>query len=80
MTFSEWTFHNETAKTDDTKDSLSNTTTFLPPEKEQNDQWTYTVLAIFSILALALFAVTACRNYREHTRRNSYEEIANIVV
>ena len=82
-TYSEWTFHNETAAEDDAaKHSLSmaNETNFLPPEKEQTDSWTFAVLAIFTILAVVLLSVTAYKNFPHRSRRNSYEEIANMVV
>jgi len=78
---SEWSFHNESALKDAKYNlSLANTTTFLPPEKEQPESWTFAVLIIFSGLAAILISVTAYKTCSRRSKRHSYEEIENLVV
>jgi hypothetical protein len=55
----------------------SSNTVHLPPEKEQPESWSYSVLGIFLGLAAILCAAGSIRNWRQRRdKRNQYEEIS----
>lgn len=83
---SEWDErHNETSATD----MLYNVTTsknatsyaLLPSEAAQTESWAVAILAIFSGLAVVLFAATALKRCSQRrSQRQGYREIENLVV
>jgi hypothetical protein len=76
-TISEWTFNTS----DDTYNvEKANSTSLLPPEPEQPEQWPYILTGVFLSAALVLCALTGIRNWQNYRKRQQYQEVETLIV